>query len=84
MPPRQVDDDQLFGEVPAADLLGMSYRTLQAWRAEGKGPPFIRAGRAIRYRRSDLRAWMDKNTVAPCGIAAQAIPAPTPIRDSSR
>jgi hypothetical protein len=58
------DSDALLTEVQAADVLNLSIRTLQAWRAKGAGPSFVRAGRAIRYRRRDLVAWMDANTVA--------------------
>jgi excisionase family DNA binding protein len=61
------DADALLSEVHAADLLGLSSRTLQAWRVKNGGPPFIRAGRAIRYRRRDLLAWMDANTVLGSG-----------------
>jgi hypothetical protein len=56
--------DGLLTEVGAADLLSLSVRTLQAWRARAFGPAFVRAGRAVRYRRRDLLAWMDANTVA--------------------
>jgi predicted DNA-binding transcriptional regulator AlpA len=60
---RPVDIDALLPEVYAAELLGLSSRTLQAWRTKGIGPAFVRAGRAVRYRRRDLIAWMDANTV---------------------
>ena len=57
------DHDGLLTEVQAADLLSLSVRTLQAWRSREFGPAFVRAGRAVRYRRRDLFAWMDANTV---------------------
>jgi DNA-binding transcriptional MerR regulator len=60
---KPVDIDALLAEVYAAELLGLSSRTLQAWRTKGTGPAFVRAGRAVRYRRRDLIAWMDANTV---------------------
>jgi Helix-turn-helix domain len=60
-----VDHDKLLTEIQAADLLRMSSRTLQAWRGQGVGPLFIRAGRAIRYRRSDVMSWATENTVKP-------------------
>jgi hypothetical protein len=56
-------DDALVTEVQAADLLSLSVRTLQAWRARHFGPAFVRAGRAVRYRPRDLLVWMDENTV---------------------
>ena len=38
----------------AAELLGTTKRALEALRARGNGPPFVRLGRSVRYRRSDL------------------------------
>lgn len=38
----------------AADLLRVHYKTLEAQRARGEGPPFVRIGHRVRYRRSDL------------------------------
>jgi predicted DNA-binding transcriptional regulator AlpA len=48
-------------EKQAARLLSISHRTMQAWRRSGLGPPFIKLGRAVRYRRGDLIAWADGN-----------------------
>jgi predicted DNA-binding transcriptional regulator AlpA len=59
----EVENDALLGEAQAAKLLNLSVRTLQAWRTKRSGPSFVRAGRAIRYRKRDLYAWMDANTV---------------------
>ena len=42
----------------AAALLGFAPITLVTWRHASKGPHFIRVGRMIRYRRSDLDAFM--------------------------
>lgn len=57
------DPDALMTEEQAATFLMLSPRTLQAWRVTDAGPSFVRAGRAIRYRRGDLVAWVDANTV---------------------
>ncbi len=60
----EAESDSLLGEAQAAKLLNLSVRTLQAWRTKRSGPSFVRAGRAIRYRKRDLYAWMDANTVS--------------------
>ncbi len=57
------DENALLNEVQTAKLLNLSTRTLQAWRVRGVGPVFVRAGRAIRYRRRDIIAWIEANTV---------------------
>jgi hypothetical protein len=62
--PSRIDLDALLNEVQAADFLNLSIRTLQAWRVKNAGPHFVRAGRAIRYRRSDLIAWIEANTIS--------------------
>lgn len=42
-----------------AEYLQVSERTLKAMRAEGRGIPFLRFGRIVRYRLSDVIAWRD-------------------------
>jgi excisionase family DNA binding protein len=41
----------------AADLLGCSRKGLEATRARGEGPPYVRIGRRVRYRREDLERY---------------------------
>ena len=54
-----VDADVLIRQEEAARLLGVSPRALEAWRYRGGGPGYIRiSGRCIRYRRSDIMAWI--------------------------
>jgi hypothetical protein len=57
------DPDALLREQDAADLLSISIRTLQSWRIRNFGPLIVQVGRAVRYRRRDLIAWIDANTV---------------------
>jgi hypothetical protein len=53
------DLDSGVTETVAADLLGVSPRTLQAWRVRGGGPRFCKIGRSVRYRRRDLVAFQE-------------------------
>jgi Helix-turn-helix domain len=64
------DPDALITEVQAADQLRLSVRTLQAWRTRAFGPAYVQAGRAVRYRRRDLIAWIEASTVSPSRPAA--------------
>jgi hypothetical protein len=41
----------------AADVLGVSPRTLQRWRQEGRGPRFLKLGGAVRYPATELSAF---------------------------
>lgn len=41
-----------------SDEFGVSFGTLGAYRARGKGPPFIKTRYGVRYRRSDIEAWI--------------------------
>jgi hypothetical protein len=66
---KTVDADALLMEAEAADFLRLSVRTLQAWRLRIAGPAFVQVGRAVRYRRRDLIAWIEANTVSPSRVS---------------
>jgi hypothetical protein len=53
-----------FKPRQAADYLSTSTSTLAKRRLNGGGPRFSRIGRAIRYAKSDLDAFMTANTVS--------------------
>jgi excisionase family DNA binding protein len=59
MNPSLTDPNPLLCEIYAAKLLAVSSRTLQAWRRKEYGPPFVRVGRAIRYRQADVLEWIE-------------------------
>lgn len=55
--------DCVVGTVEAAAILGVSPRTLEGWRLKQIGPKYSRLGpRLVRYRCSDLAAWIEKNS----------------------
>jgi excisionase family DNA binding protein len=49
---------QLLDQREAARLLRLSERTLERLRLQGGGPSFVKCGRSVRYRESDLDAWI--------------------------
>ena len=57
----------LLDTFEAARYLGVPRQTLAVWRTHNKrcGPPYIRLGRHIKYRRTDLDAWIDTQAVHP-------------------
>ncbi len=50
--------NELLTPEEAARHLKMAKQTLARWRVEGTGPPFVRLGTRIFYRRSDLHAFV--------------------------
>lgn len=55
----------LLDEVQAAITLDVTPGTLSVWRSTGRyNLPFIKVGRNVRYRRSDLEAWLEERTRA--------------------
>jgi len=47
------------GEREASRLIGVSSRTLYAWRSTGIGPPYRRIGGRILYGIDGLREWLN-------------------------
>jgi len=55
----------ILDENASAALLGLSPGTLSVWRSTGRYKlPFIKVGRKVRYRRTDLDAWLASRTRA--------------------
>jgi len=53
----------LCDDKAAADLLDVTPGTLSVWRSTGRyNLPFIKVGRKVRYRRTDLLAWLERRT----------------------
>lgn len=55
----------LLSEHEAADILGFSVKTLQRRRWLRETPQFIKLGRKVRYRLSDLQQFIDQSAVKP-------------------
>lgn len=49
----------------AADLIGVTEMALLKWRQKRVGPTYIRQVGRIYYRREDIEAWREANTVRP-------------------
>lgn len=51
---------ELLNEKQAAKYLTVSPGTLSVWRSTGRySLPFVKVGRRVRYRLSDLDAWLE-------------------------
>jgi excisionase family DNA binding protein len=58
--PGQTDRDILLTRPEAAVYLKTSLQTLENWSRNKQGPAFVRVGRGVRYRLSDLRAFVEE------------------------
>lgn len=55
---------ELVSRKEAADILNVQPQTLAKWAsAQRYDLPYIRVGKAVRYRRSDLQKFLERNTV---------------------
>jgi excisionase family DNA binding protein len=51
--------DELLTPQLAAAVLGIRAATLANWRTtKSRAIPYVKVGRSVRYRRSDLEAWI--------------------------
>lgn len=55
--------DPILPSHQAAEYLGVTVRTLSVWRCVGRyNIPFIKVGRLVKYRKSDLDTFLDRRT----------------------
>lgn len=52
--------DRLLTVDEVAQWLGKPKATLYVWRTRRLGPRGIKVGNALRYRRSDVEAWLEQ------------------------
>ena len=57
-PPSLAKPNEMLNERQVAEYLNMSLASLRKWRLFRRGPKFVKLGRAIRYRRTDVEAWL--------------------------
>lgn len=56
---------ELLSQQALAEYLGVPLGTLTDWRYRGKGPAYAVVGKHVRYRATDVEAWLDAQTVTP-------------------
>jgi hypothetical protein len=56
-----VSSYRLLDSVDVAKVLRITPTRLCIWRGEGKGPPFIRVGRLVRYRLRTVLNWLSES-----------------------
>ncbi|MHB1927491.1 MAG: helix-turn-helix domain-containing protein [Leptospirillum sp.] len=56
-------DEEYLPPKKVCQILSVKEQTLACWRLYGENLPFIRVGRLVRYRRSDIETWLTSQTV---------------------
>jgi excisionase family DNA binding protein len=55
---------RLLTQAEAAKLLRLSQRTMERLRLIGGGPLYVKCGRSVRYRETDLEEWIAARVVS--------------------
>lgn len=63
--------NQPLTETEAAVRLGLKVATLRAWRNQGRGPAYVRLGRAVRYLAIDIDEFLQSNRHSPRPITVR-------------
>ncbi len=61
--PNDNTPNELLDEKRLCAELGISPVTATKWRRRADGPPFVKIGRLVRYRRADVDAWIASRTI---------------------
>jgi excisionase family DNA binding protein len=71
----QVDSAEpprMMTRLQAAEYIGLKKQTLDAWACAGRNDlPYVKLGRAVRYCREDLDAWLERNSRTHTGQSAE-------------
>ena len=54
--------EQLYNEKETAKLLSLSVKTLQRYRYTGGGPIYVKLGKSVRYKESDIAKYISVKT----------------------
>ena len=57
--------DEVFDEYEAAKFLKKSVQTLRNDRCSRKGPAYLKLGRSVRYKVSDLLEYLERHRIDP-------------------
>jgi hypothetical protein len=66
-------DSALFSQHTIAAVRQCSVATVEHDRWAGRGVPFMKLGRLVRYRKADIRAWLESHRVVQSTTQAQLI-----------
>lgn len=61
--------DPIRTPAELAEQVFVPVATVYQWNSKGTGPRYIRVGRHVRYRQSDIDDWLDAHAVEPRSAA---------------
>ena len=62
---REIDLMKVVNEHEVSILVGKSVPTLRNDRSLGRGVPYFKIGRAVRYRRGEVLKWLETQRIEP-------------------
>lgn len=63
-------DDQHLSPAGLAHREGVSIETVYAWNRDRRGPRYMKIGKHVRYRLSDVLAWENTRYVVSSSVAS--------------
>jgi len=58
-----LEQEQLLTSEGVASMIGISIGTLAMWRSRKEQLPYLKLGKCVRYRASDVRQWIESSLV---------------------
>jgi hypothetical protein len=65
--------NQFRTDIQLEGQFGIPRKTWQNWRVLGKGPRFRKFGSGVRYKVSDVEAWIESLPSGGAGVPASAV-----------
>jgi len=62
---QEADRSAIVNEIDAAKILCLAVQTLRNDRHLRKGPPYLKLGRSVRYKVTDLIEYLNRNRIDP-------------------
>ena len=60
-----MEEKRFINETAVSGITGLSVQTLRNWRFQGKGIPYVKAGRSVRYQYQQVISFMEDRTILP-------------------
>lgn len=64
----QAGSDEWMDTDDVCRITGHERNTIEGWRTRGVGPVYYKFGHLVRYKRSDIDAWIEKHRRVPSSV----------------